>query len=252
MAYQRRTRRLVMLLAAIGLLFLLHRIGWLAPVENALRTVVMAPFKALSASSEPSSVDQFAAQLSDQAALRAQKLALEVENAELRSQLSYKPKKPITAVGATIITHDVDSASQVVIVDRGTNDGVAAGQAVMSGEGIFVGKIIKVEANSSWLQLIADAQSTVGARILNKEQSLGVVEGGYGLSLRMKFIPRNEVVQVGDEVITSGLESNIPAALVIGTVTAVENEAYQPFQEAIITPTIGLNRLQQVRIITSF
>lgn len=249
----KRTRRLLVWGSIVALVLGLHYVGWIAPVESSLRSIILFPFNIFfGARITDTPLTQCLAQLEDVASLRAKTTELSTENAELRSQLNYKPKKEFTAIGATVVGHDIDSAAQVLLVDRGTHDGVAVGKAILSGAGIFVGKIIKSDASISWIQLISDAQSTVGARVLNKEQSLGVVEGGYGLSLRMKFIPRNEVVKVGDQVVTSGLEDTIPAGMVIGTVTAVENEAYQPFQEAIITPAVTFGRLQQVRVVTTF
>ena len=112
-----------------------------------------------------------------------------------------------------------------------------------------MGKITKVEKQLAVVRLISDNQIKVAATVLNNERSLGVVEGGYGLSVRMSFIPRNEVVQVGDQIITSGLELNIPRGLLIGSVAAVENEPYQPFQQAVLTPAADLAKLTLVSVL---
>jgi rod shape-determining protein MreC len=87
--------------------------------------------------------------------------------------------------------------------------------------------------------------------VLNDDSSPGVVDGGYGISLRMQFIPRNENVHIGDQIVTSGLEDKIPKGLLLGTVAVVENEAYQPFQEAVLTPAVNLSKLTFVTVITS-
>ena len=67
----------------------------------------------------------------------------------------------------------------------------------------------------------------------------------------MDFIPRNEVVLVGDMVVTSGLEETIPRGLLIGEVAVAQNEAYQPFQQAVLTPSTDLTKLFIVSVLKS-
>lgn len=115
----------------------------------------------------------------------------------------------------------------------------------------MIGTIAKIEKNISLVRLINDNQSKIAATILNRDNSLGVVEGGYGLSIRMNFIPRNETVLIGDKIITSGLEQTIPKGLLIGEVAVAENEAYQPFQQAVLTSATDLSKLFIVSVLTS-
>jgi len=68
----------------------------------------------------------------------------------------------------------------------------------------------------------------------------------------MSLIPQNEEVAVGDIVITSGLEREVPYGLLIGEVSVVEKELYQPFQKAIISPYFTLQKIQKVLVITDF
>jgi rod shape-determining protein MreC len=99
------------------------------------------------------------------------------------------------------------------------------------------------------VRLLNDNSSKIGATILNTDRSLGVVEGGYGLSVKMNFIPRNEIVKVGDIIVTSGLEAGMPRGLLIGSVTAIENETYRPFQAALLLPGTDLSKLSIVSIL---
>jgi rod shape-determining protein MreC len=67
----------------------------------------------------------------------------------------------------------------------------------------------------------------------------------------MNFIPRNETVLVGDKIVTSGLEKTFPRGLLIGEVAVAENEAYQPFQQAVLTAAADLSKLSIVSVLTS-
>jgi rod shape-determining protein MreC len=119
----------------------------------------------------------------------------------------------------------------------------------IAGKGIIIGKVIRTNEHSSHIRLVNDSLSRVEATTLNHDQTIGVVEGGFGISLQMKFVPRSEVIRVNQQVITSGREPGIPRGLLLGTVTTVENEAYQGFQRVTLSPNIDLSKLSFVSII---
>jgi rod shape-determining protein MreC len=177
-----------------------------------------------------------------------QKLLVE-ENTELRRQLNFFSKINIAHVLADVIGKEILSTDQTVIINRGKDYGISVGDPVVVGEGIMVGKIIKVENNTAIIRLLNDNESRIGATIVNKDKSEGVVEGGFGISLQMNLIPRDEVVIVGGKVVTSGLERSVPRGLLIGTVAAVQNEPYKPFQQAILTPATNLEKIELVSVL---
>jgi rod shape-determining protein MreC len=176
---------------------------------------------------------------------------LEQENSELKKQLNFVNQRKFTTVTAEVVGRNTDSLEKMIIINIGEVTGIKIGQPVIAGEGLLVGTIAKVEKNIAMVRLINDNQSKIAATILNKDNSLGVVEGGYGLSIKMNFIPRNETVLIGDKIITSGLEQTIPKGLLIGEVAIAENEAYQPFQQAVLTAATDLSKLFIVSVLTS-
>lgn len=179
----------------------------------------------------------------------AQLKSLLIENTELRNQLNFKPKPNWRRVGADVIGRESTALQQIILINRGSDDGITIGQPAVSGNGILIGKIIKTNPDSAAVLLLTDNQSKIAATTLNQSQSLGVIEGGNGLSLRMKFIPRNETLAVGESIITSGIEKNMPRGLLIGTVAVIENESYQPFQQAILSPALENSKIFALTII---
>ncbi|MBU0545990.1 rod shape-determining protein MreC [Patescibacteria group bacterium] len=171
------------------------------------------------------------------------------ENEGLKKLIGFRARTKIQLIPAKIIGRNFDGMDKSVMIDQGSLVGVAVGQSVIVGDGILVGKISKTEDETAFVRLISDNQNKVAATILNKDRSLGVVEGGYGISVRMNFIPRNETIMIGELVITSGLEPNVPKGLAIGTVAAIENEAYQPFQQAVLTPSADLSKLSTIAVL---
>jgi len=175
---------------------------------------------------------------------------LEQENNDLKNILNFSKQQPgYKVITASVIGKNTENIERTIAISLGMNSGVRNGQSVVVLDGILIGKIVKVEPDLSWVRLINDNNSKIAATILNAEKSQGVVEGGYGLSVSMNFIPRNEKVSVGESVITSGLDSSVPKGLLLGTVAAVVNEAYQPFQKAVLNPAVDLSKLTIVGVL---
>src|SRR3989339_93572 len=176
---------------------------------------------------------------------------LKEENAGLRELMGFLERNDLSFLGAEVISKSSDALRNTIVINRGSKDGVAMNMPVITGGGFYIGKIRKVELNSSVVQLINDQYSKIAATVLNNNKSIGVVEGGFGLSLQMNFIPQNEDILVGNDVITSGLEAEIPYGLILGRVDIVEKEPYQPFQKAILSPYIDLNKIRTVSVLLS-
>lgn len=264
MAYSNGRKVYTFLGAILVLLIFLNYLGALSPVKNLLLSLV-SPLIIRSNELGIKTAENFRyfknrqeffdaynemeKELTDFELISSKLKIAEMENAELKKQLSFRERSALAQITARVIGKNADSADQTIIIDQGTEAGIKDGQPVIVGDGIFIGRVAKAEKYSSIVRLINDNQVKVAATILNHDQSLGVVEGGFGLSVRMSFIPRNEVIQVGDQIITSGLDVFTPRGLLIGTVAAIENEPYQPFQQAVISPAVELAKISLVAVI---
>jgi len=248
----------------ILLIICIHFLGWLRPIENLLRFFV-SPFsqKVYSLSIQIANNTEDFASVEDlkqayQSAMEnllanqvqsVQQQLLEEENSELRNQLKFIQKKQFNTIGAEVIGKNIDPLGNTLIINRGIVDGLKLSSAVLVGEGVIVGKVIRLENKIAIVRLINDGRSKVAATLMNREKSLGLVEGGYGISVQMNYIPQNENVNTGDLIVTSGLEENVPRGLLIGTIEAVEKEAYQPFQRAVVKPLINLDKIRLVLVV---
>jgi len=243
-----------------------HYVGWLRPVENLIRNIITPVSKVMyNFSLELNGKTESFSSISDlENAYKNLKLAttnsemleakislLEAENQELRLQANFLKINKYETLGAEVIGKNVDSLGNTIIINRGQTANLQVNQPVVVNDGVLIGKIIKVEKDNAVIRLINDNQSKIAATILNQEKSLGLVEGGYGISIYLNFIPQNEIVQVGETVVTSGLEPGIPKGLLLGKIEAIEKEAYQPFQKAVLTPFIDLEKILEVSIILS-
>jgi len=97
--------------------------------------------------------------------------------------------------------------------------------------------------------LINDDLSKVAAKIQNDAKTIGIVEGEYGLGIKMRLIPKIELVKETDIVLTSGLEKYVPPNLIIGQIDNVVDQPEALFQEASINSIVDLSKVTLVNVI---
>ena len=144
---------------------------------------------------------------------------------------------------------ETSSRGESIIIDKGSRDGVSPGLAIVNGQGIIIGKVAEVKENISQVNLTNNSKCKLAATILNQEKTSGIAEGELGLTIKMKFIPQESEVAVGDIIVTSGLEQAIPRGLVIGKVTQVEKENNDIWQLATIESLVNTQDLVIVSVL---
>lgn len=171
------------------------------------------------------------------------------ESKQIDEQYSFLEREGLQGIIARVIGENPEPNLQSIILNKGSNDGIKIDMPLIVSEGIMIGKISKVKANSSEAILLNDSLSRIAAIIQNESNSKGVLVGEHGLSLRMELIPQNEKVNEGDIVVTSGLEPTIPKGLVIGKVTQIFSEPNSFFKVARIQPLTRLDNLTIVSVL---
>lgn len=180
--------------------------------------------------------------------LREEKFRLweeELQNERLKNLLGLKKSYSYKTLSANVIGGSPSILrSQVIIVDRGREDGVSEGMPVATYEGI-VGRVFLVGAKSSEVILITDEISAVDAYI-HRTRARGIVKG-TGSGCVMEYIEKKADVSVGDKVISSGKDGFFPSGVVIGTVVGIESSG--GFTRARVSPDMDLNSLEEVMVI---
>lgn len=259
-----KTKTFTSIILVLAIIIFFHYLGWLRPIENFFRSLINPlsvvmydlSIKSGNETKQFSSVEELKlaylklAEDNRQLEIKTADYGLlKQENDDLKKQLNFLQKQKMPTIGAQVIGKNIDPLGNTVIIDRGLEDGIKIDQPVIADNGILVGKIARVENSTSIVRLINDNQSKIAAMVINMDRSMGLVEGGYGISVRMNFVPQNETINVGDLIVSSGLEKTIPKGLLLGTVEAVEKEAYQPFQQAVLQPAINLEKLSLVSVL---
>lgn len=180
---------------------------------------------------------------------RARLQALEEENRALQAQAHFLQTSRFEGVGARVVSRDLQLGRMHFLLDRGTHDGVEVGQAVITGDGVFVGKILTASERVSVLEVFTDPDARTAASPGSRPHLVGVVEGrGNGAAL-LTYIPPSEPLKKDDLLVTAGTEEKVPSNLPFGIINAVNGKPTDPFLTAAIEPLVGLDRLETVAIL---
>jgi rod shape-determining protein MreC len=137
----------------------------------------------------------------------------------------------------------------MIIINRGSHDGIAVGYPVIGPDGVLIGTVQQVDRYSSQVLLTTSLDSLVNGMIHNDSASLGLLHGSYNTALTMELIPQSDAVKVGQTVVTSGADQYIPRGLVIGSIESVTDVPSAVFRTATVTPLFSLDQLFIVSII---
>lgn len=137
-----------------------------------------------------------------------------------------------------------------IIISRGKNDGILEGMAVLTSSKSLVGEVTLVLSDFSHIKLITHPEISFDAKILDKEDSLGVVKSGEKLTLEM--IDRNVNLEVGDRAITHPGGGIYPGGIFIGEVKEVIRDDAEAFQSAVIEPAISPSDLTFLFVLVDF
>ncbi len=167
-------------------------------------------------------------------------------NERLKNLLELKHAVDTPSLVASVIGED-HSPSFLIFIDRGEADGVREGMPVVAAGGV-VGQVVKVARNSSRVLLLTDSASAIAGAV-QRSRARGVVKGkGAGLCT-LEFALRDEDVNVGDIIVTSGMGGVFPKGLPIGEVTTVNKGEYRIFQAVDVRPAVNLPRLEEVLVL---
>ncbi len=168
------------------------------------------------------------------------------ENRRLRKLLGSG--KTGVAGGATlarILARDPKGWLSYLRIDLGSADGVKPGQVVSDGQSL-VGRVDAVTDYSCRVRLFVDQESVVAGKV---RDTAGVVVGGHGREVRMRYLDPDAEVKVGDKVYTSGLDGDYPKGLLIGRVSRIDRLEDANFKTVSIKPTTHFDDLFEVLVL---
>jgi rod shape-determining protein MreC len=153
----------------------------------------------------------------------------------------------VPMIGARVIGASAGTASRTIDLDRGESDGIKKNMGVITPDGV-VGKVIESYSSTSQVLLLTDKDSGVGALLANSRIQSPV--GGTGEPLlSMKYVANDDTVNLGERVVTSGMDRIFPRDLPVGTVADIKPG--NPFKQIRVKPAANLERLEEVIVLLS-
>jgi len=168
------------------------------------------------------------------------------ESDRLAALLNFRQSQhEVPMLAARVIGTSADTASQTIYLDHGERDGIRRNMGVITPDGV-VGKIIETYRDTAQVLLLTDKDSGVGAMLSDSRIQSPV--GGTGEPLlTMKYIPTDDKVNMGEQVVTSGMDRIFPRDLPVGMVAEIKTG--RPFQQVRVRPAANLARLEEVIVL---
>ncbi|OIO08344.1 rod shape-determining protein MreC [Candidatus Falkowbacteria bacterium CG_4_10_14_0_2_um_filter_41_15] len=266
--FKNRIKPHIKIIVVAGLLIFLHFIGVLSPLERLTVKVSQPIFNKLYSlgsdwrkdyNQKNSQVDLNAKvndlenELGTLVVANARLKDLENENQKLREYLNFFSQQQMNYILAKVTSQEnfLDSVKygQNIIINQGSVNNLIPGLVVINGQGVVVGKVLEVKENSARVCLLINNSCKLVVSILNQNRTIGVTEGNLGLTVKINFVGQTEKINQGDIVVTSGLEKDIPAGLVLGRVSQINNNENDVWQNINVEPLVNFDNLGIVSVV---
>ncbi|MDD3482794.1 rod shape-determining protein MreC [Azovibrio restrictus] len=159
---------------------------------------------------------------------------LEAENERLRQLLALQSREKAAGQAARILYTARDPFARRVFLDKGQQQGLIPGQPVID-EGGIIGQITRVFPFSAEVTLVTDKNQAVPVQVQRTGQRSVTFGLGNG-QVELKYIPANADVQVGDMLITSGLDGVYLPGFPVARVIHVERDSAYAFARIVAAP----------------
>ena len=172
---------------------------------------------------------------------------LEEENDFLKKALDIKQEIGENIIYAHVFNLNLGSDGYNVLLNKGTDDGVAKDDVVITEGKALVGVVSEVSANSSRILFVSDPKFKVTAKVMGGTTA-GIAKGALGEGMSLDLVTKEDEIAEGDILISMGNDM-FPAALVVGKVSYIKVDESRIFKTVRIDPAPALKYLGRVIII---
>jgi rod shape-determining protein MreC len=171
----------------------------------------------------------------------------DVTSRRLQNLLDLRDRIAVKSIAANVIGSSASTWFQSLTLDKGEQDGIQKGMAVVSATGVL-GQIVAVSARAAKVLLITDPHSAVDV-VCQRSRARGIVSGSLEGPI-MKYVKRSEDLQRGDRLITSGLDGVFPKGVLVGHVETVQKKGQGLFQQVSVALAADPTRVEDVLVVT--
>lgn len=172
---------------------------------------------------------------------------LRFENLRLQELLGFRAEIPDRIIAARVVGVDPSTFFSTLLLDRGSEDGVRENMPVISVRGV-VGRIFQVQPNRARVLLISDISSRVDV-VVQRSRARAIVAGSLESELFLRFLPRRQNLEVGDQLVTSGMDGIFPPGQQVGRIRSLEKNPNLVLESASIEPAVDFRSIEEVLIV---
>jgi rod shape-determining protein MreC len=171
--------------------------------------------------------------------------AIEEQVRQLEAIVGIDAPEQLPTVTARLYSSGPSAFDNVRYIDKGANDGIVAGQAVIDEDGL-IGRVDLVSANDARIRLITDPALFAGVRVQSTNET-GIVSGRGDGPLRLEMFRATKAVYEGDLVVTDG--SRFPPGLVVGRIAETAAAEVGFVLRTSVNPAARLSEVDYVKVI---
>lgn len=170
------------------------------------------------------------------------------ENLRLKRLLNFSDEKEHTRVLAQVVGWDSANEFKVIRLNKGTRHGIKPMSPVITDHGL-VGYVYRATDHYSDVLTILDQNNRVDV-VVERTRTHGIIEGVLNFKCALKYIMRNEQVEVGDKLITAGVGGIYPKGLKVGMITGIAKENFGMTLSIEVVPSVDFDKLEEVLVLT--
>jgi len=174
--------------------------------------------------------------------------ALAAENNELRRLLNSSESVDDRVIIAEVVGVSPDPFSHEVVINKGSNDGLQPGQAILDSRGL-IGQITQTSQFTSRVLLISDSSHAVPVEVVRNGLRYVLLGTGEPDHLELMHVPDTADIRNGDMLVSSGLGGRFPRGYPVADVSEIVKESGEPFVSIKATPKARLNQSRLVLVV---
>ncbi len=168
----------------------------------------------------------------------------------LQELLDMKNKNKLEGITCSVIGKSNSTWNRTISINAGSNDGIYVGQSVVCYGGV-VGQVVSCSPNFSNVRLLSDVNSGIAVKISSRDNSYGILRGSLDGMLYIEDIDSETTIEVGDNVVTSGMGGSYKEGLIVGSVSQIIQNSSGNGRKIVIDPSFSTNSVNEVLVVNN-
>jgi rod shape-determining protein MreC len=169
---------------------------------------------------------------------------LQVENQNLRQLLDLQNQVAFKTLPVEILFNPPNSTSQRIVINRGSVDGLKIGNPLANDAGIL-GQVVRLYDHSAEVSLLEDLDFAVPVQVARNGLRAAVFGSGRGNPLELRYLPVASDLEVGDVLLTSGIDGVYPPGFAVAVVSRIDRNIAKNSSNVFCLPIAPVNRYRQ-------